>query len=108
LELYELIWKDPMAHVAKRFGMSDVALRKTCIKHNIPTPPLGYWAKLAHGKKVHQPPLPSMKEGAHDHIALTVRPPREIPANVSAILETGPEIEIVYQNIGRQIFIRLR
>jgi hypothetical protein len=28
-ELYEMIWKDPMTHVAKRFGVSDVALRKT-------------------------------------------------------------------------------
>jgi hypothetical protein len=32
-ELYELVWKEPMIHAAKRFGLSDVALRKTCVKH---------------------------------------------------------------------------
>jgi hypothetical protein len=24
-ELYELVWKEPMIHAAKRFGISDVA-----------------------------------------------------------------------------------
>src|SRR3546814_8104441 len=28
-------------------------------KHDIPTPPVGYWAKLAHGKPVDQLPLPA-------------------------------------------------
>lgn len=40
-ELYELVWKEPMIHAAKRSGISDVALRKTCVKHGIPIPPLG-------------------------------------------------------------------
>lgn len=94
-ELYDLVWKEPVIHVAKRFGVSDVALRKTCIKHNIPTPPLGYWAKLAHGKKVRQTPLPPLKDGTRDYIALTVRPPRHLPADVSAILQTASETTIV-------------
>ncbi len=59
-ELYDLVWSTPMVHAAKRFGISDVALRKTCVRHDVPTPPLGYWAKLAHGKKVRQPPLPAL------------------------------------------------
>lgn len=84
-----------MIHVAKRFGISDVALRKTCIKHDIPNPPLGYWAKLAHGKKVRQPPLPPLKEGIRDYVALVVRPPRQLPADVSAILQTASEIAVV-------------
>lgn len=101
LELYELIWKEPMTHVAKRFGVSDVALRKTCIKHNIPTPPLGYWAKLAHRKRVSQPSLPPLKQGERDHIHLAIRPPRQLPASVSAVLEAAqnqqaaPEMAIV-------------
>jgi hypothetical protein len=58
-ELYELVWSKPMTHVAKYFGMSDVAVRKHCVEHGIPTPPLGYWAKPAHGKTVSRPPLPT-------------------------------------------------
>ena len=40
-ELHDLVWATPMVKLAKEFGLSDVGLRKTCVKHNIPTPPLG-------------------------------------------------------------------
>lgn len=86
LELYELIWKDPIVHVAKRFGISDVALRKTCIRHNVPTPPLGYWAKLAHGKKVIKPELPSLKQGEHKHVHLHYKIDKQLPEHVTADL----------------------
>ncbi len=92
-ELYELVWKEPMIHVAKRFGISDVALRKTCVKHNIPTPPLGYWAKLAHGKKVVQPPLPPSSSDVPEQIRITLRAKRELPAAVSAVLIAAQERE---------------
>lgn len=74
-----------MIHAAKRFGISDVALRKTCMKHGIPTPPLGYWAKVAHGKRVVRPPLPALN-GGRDHITLALRPKRELPAAAAAAL----------------------
>lgn len=57
-ELYDLVWSKPMTHIAKSFGMSDVAMRKHCVKNSIPTPTVGYWAKLAHGKKARRPELP--------------------------------------------------
>lgn len=104
-ELYEMVWKDPMTHVAKRFGVSDVALRKTCVKHNIPTPPLGYWAKLAFGKKVSQPALPPLKAGESEHIHLTIRPSKLLPASVSAVLDAAeqqemtPEMKVVVPKV---------
>ncbi len=70
-ELYALVWQEPMTKLAKRFRLSDVGPRKICAKHGIPTPPLGYWAKLAHGKKVRQPPLPPIKSGQSERIDLT-------------------------------------
>lgn len=60
-ELYALVWDRPMTKLAKEFGLSDVALHKICRKHDIPTPPLGYWAKKAHGKPVTNTPLPKMQ-----------------------------------------------
>jgi hypothetical protein len=51
-QLYERVWRQPIVHVAKDFGISDVGLRKICKRNNIPTPPAGYWAKVAHGKRV--------------------------------------------------------
>lgn len=82
-ELYSLVWEKPIVHVAKQFGISDVGLRKICVKHAIPTPPLGYWAKLAHGKKVTRPALPPLTKDIRDHIFLTARAALDIPESVA-------------------------
>ena len=44
-ELYELVWSEPMKNLSIRFGISDVALKKTCARAEIPTPDRGYWAR---------------------------------------------------------------
>lgn len=36
VELYELVWAKPMTHLAKQLGLSDVGLRKICVKFGIP------------------------------------------------------------------------
>jgi hypothetical protein len=38
-ELFELVWSMPMTKLSKQFELSDVGLRKICIKHQIPFPP---------------------------------------------------------------------
>lgn len=81
--LYSLVWEKPVIHVAKRYGISDVALRKICKKHDVPLPPLGYWAKLAHGKKVIQPPLPPCRDGVLDRVHLVEKPVIAEPAAVT-------------------------
>ena len=58
-KLYQEVWIEAVTTVAKRYGISDVALRKICRKLAVPLPPLGYWAKLAAGKKLPAPPLPT-------------------------------------------------
>ena len=61
-QMYDLVWSTPMAKLAVQFGISDVALKKRCKKLRIPTPGLGYWAKVAAGQKprrVQLPPAPS-------------------------------------------------
>jgi hypothetical protein len=62
LTLYEEVWKDPITVVAKRYGISDVALHKICNKLHIPQPPRGYWAKIKAGaKNLNKTPLPKFK-----------------------------------------------
>jgi hypothetical protein len=56
-ELYQLVWTTPMSHLASEFGVSDVALAKTCKRWDIPRPGRGYWAQLEAGLKPEQPPL---------------------------------------------------
>ncbi|MBF9018634.1 MULTISPECIES: hypothetical protein [unclassified Oceanispirochaeta] len=59
-KLYIEVWKSPMTEVCKKYGVSDVALAKTCKKLQIPRPPLGYWAKRAVGKAPQRPKLYKM------------------------------------------------
>jgi hypothetical protein len=60
-ELYQKIWERPLIKVAQDYGVSAVALGKTCRKLCVPMPGRGYWAKLAHGHiKARKPPLPKL------------------------------------------------
>ena len=92
--LYALIWEKPVVRVAKRFGISDVALRKICKKHDVPLPPLGYWAKLAHGKKVTQPPLPPRRDDILDRVYLVEKPIVEEPTAVTEARARAQEREV--------------
>jgi len=47
-----------MVKLAKKYGLSDVGLRKRCKKLNIPLPVIGYWQKKEYGKADPPPPLP--------------------------------------------------
>lgn len=38
VELYELVWLKPMTHLAKELGLSDVGLRKICVKYGMNRP----------------------------------------------------------------------
>jgi hypothetical protein len=53
-ELYDLGWSEPLKPLCSRFGISDVALKKTCARFEIPTPERGYWAKKDAGKLAFQ------------------------------------------------------
>ena len=59
-QLYDKVWEQPMTKVAPTLWLSDVGLAKVCRKYEIPRPPVGYWAKLAHGKKVKRIELPEL------------------------------------------------
>lgn len=56
--LYQEIWNFPVTEVAKKYAVSDVTIHKVCREMEIPTPPVGYWAKKQSGKEVSIPPLP--------------------------------------------------
>lgn len=83
-EFHALVWSKPLTQLAKDFQLSDVALHKICRKHDIPNPPLGWWAKKAAGKAVRQVPLPRAKAGTVDRITIAggeLRPERAVIAS---------------------------
>jgi hypothetical protein len=92
-ELYALVWATPMIQLAKNYGISDVGLRKICVKHGIPTPHLGYWAKAAAGKKVKQPPLPPAPKYMPPEIRLTVVKPIDAPQELLAAQAIADQYE---------------
>jgi hypothetical protein len=58
-ELYRKVWEQPMLKLAEEYGVSAVALGKTCRKLSVPVPGRGHWAKLSNGREgAKKPPLP--------------------------------------------------
>ncbi|WP_430226945.1 hypothetical protein [Paraburkholderia tropica] len=75
-KLYDEVWTEPVSTVAKRYQISDVALRKICISLGVPLPVAGHWAKVAAGKTVKKPPLPPTK-GPTTYQRSVFKDPRE-------------------------------
>ncbi|MGN6177539.1 MAG: hypothetical protein ACTHNW_00045 [Mucilaginibacter sp.] len=71
-QLYDLIWSEPMLTLAKKYNISDVGLRKMCIRLNIPLPETGYWNKVKVGKKVNIKPFIE-QEGGEQTVELSLR-----------------------------------
>lgn len=86
-EFYKLVWSKPLTHLAKEFYISDVALHKICRKHDIPNPPLGWWAKKEAGKPVEQTPLPKARAGASREIIIANADLSKEAATLSAVRE---------------------
>lgn len=59
--LYKEVWEMPVVKVAKKYGVSDVAIHKVCKSMSIPVPPRGYWAKVRAGQRPKQQSLPATK-----------------------------------------------
>lgn len=78
-QLYEAVWTTPVVQLAKRFGLSDVGLAKVCIRHQVPRPGLGYWAKKQHGKEEPRPELLALDDPKLEVVVLTERPVLEVP-----------------------------
>lgn len=113
-EFYELVWSKPMTHLAKEFALSDVALHKICRKHDIPNPPLGWWAKKAAGQKVKRTPLPRAKAGVVSLIMIVGGELRQEPDAVvlarenARALASSMSADVMPNPIVKRTIARLR
>lgn len=82
-----MVWTEPIRTIATRLGVSDVGLTKACKRSDIPTPERGYWAKLAHGKPVRQPPLPKRPDLPDRVIVAPQATKPQQPAAAKAVIE---------------------
>ena len=90
-ELYAEVWKEPVRTVARRYGVSDVALRKVCLKLGVPLPGRGHWARLRVGQESRRPPLPRLLDGAPSEIVTHKWKPRAAPPQTEP---AGPPIVV--------------
>ena|ERR1700682_4517303 len=73
-QLFELVWSSaPLTAVAPQFKISDVALKKTCTRFDIPVPERGYSARLRAGKPTTQVALPASAAGMDDEVIVGSR-----------------------------------
>ena len=89
--LYEEVWNEPVSTVAKKYGVSDVAIHKICKSMDIPVPPRGYWAKKRAGQKVQKTPLP--KTDKRSTIARYYSIDRKPPKPEPQLMDILPEEE---------------
>lgn len=73
-KLYAQVWETPISRLAVDLGISDVGLRKACIRHDIPVPPRGHWARLTAGHQLVAPPLP--RPGEDEVVSILPGPKR--------------------------------
>jgi hypothetical protein len=87
-DLYQRVWSTPMTKLAKELDISDVGLAKACRKAGIPLPPVGYWAKVAHGKPVPRPALPPSDQKTIEIDAQRFRGANPAPAETTQVAPT--------------------
>lgn len=96
-KLYQEVWAEPVKIVAQRYGVSDVALAKTCRKLAIPLPGRGYWARLRAGQTMKRVPLPKLPAGVPETLPVYHAPPppreREAGPETAARMEAESEAE---------------
>lgn len=72
-QLYDMIWERAVSKVAPELGISDVALRKQCMKHAIPLPDAIYGGRLHAGCPVKRKPLGVAPKDVSDRIVIDAR-----------------------------------
>jgi hypothetical protein len=73
-QLYREVWDTPVQTVAARYGISGVGLAKLLKRHRVPVPGRGYWQLVRARRKPRKPPLPPLRVGETDQIAIYGRP----------------------------------
>ena len=91
-EFYEVVWSKPATKIAAELGCSDVAIAKVCKAYKIPKPPVGYWAKLQHGKKTKKAVLPKCDEPEIQSLTFRKYPKKDKSIDVEPTLEFDQDI----------------
>jgi hypothetical protein len=95
--LYAEVWRTPLRTLAKKYGVSDVALGKICAKLEVPRPGVGHWVRIEHGARIEPTPLPSVSTGQPSVVMLSAHRALQAKTAVgdsAAPRETPPIVEV--------------
>lgn len=99
-ELYDLVWVTPMLSLSKKYDISDVGLRKICVRMDIPLPKVGHWQKLQFNKKSPAKQLPKEYKGVGT-VTLKIREEgqvtnskRRVLTNLQKEIETDSNLDM--------------
>lgn len=92
-ELFGQVWERPMTRVAADYGISNVGLKKICVKHRIPVPGRGYWAKKAAGKRVERTHFRTVTDPTVNRIVIYGSPAQNLPEAVKEAREAAKKRE---------------
>jgi hypothetical protein len=81
-ELYNAIWRTPMSHLCKTWGITIHHLSKICEQFDIPRPSPDYWPLLRLNRSVERAPLPLAASDQPSVICLKPQPANK-PASLS-------------------------
>src|SRR5207302_8687484 len=102
-QIYDLVWTESVRSVARRHGISDVALAKACRKMRIPIPRRGYWARVAAGQKVKRPSLPTLRPGDPSEYRLSRLNQNSLAPEIAAALRKEAATEDRIQVAGELV-----
>ena len=100
--LYEEVWKTPTRTLAGQYGVSNVALRKTCCRLGVPTPPRGHWSKVAAGRPVDQRPvlLPLQIPDSRQNGVYSAGVRNSILAQIARDISAGATLSAACRKVG--------
>lgn len=84
-DLFNAAWDRPLTTVAAELGVTSTALKKTCDRHDIPTPGRGYWAQVQAGKRFAVPKLRAVKDPRLEQVH--IKGARPLPPPVVLAME---------------------
>ena len=98
-QLLDLVWSEPMFHIAQKYDISDVGLRKLCNRVGVPVRKTGHWQRIKAGRK---PTIPILPDGynINEVISLSVRtvdPRKELSEleQIQAEIESDQRLNLV-------------
>ena len=92
-QLYDLVWSQSLLSLSKKYNISDVGLRKICIRRNIPLPNKSYWRRIQGGKSVLIKSLPRDYSGKNE-VVLNLR-----EDNKNDIIKEGSSLKALIKEI---------